>query len=100
MDHERTAGAGSPGRSVAVAARDIPITRDMVYQWISSWKGLTTKGQTKDDFPTWMGKKINEMNLPDPFVNTSGHDTLPEQMPIADFLALDLDSYSNYASGS
>lgn len=75
--------------------RDIPITREMVYQWIEDWKAA---GDTRA-LGEYITEKVNGLNLPDPMVNISGHDSLTgEEMPISDFILQDLPSYSNAPS--
>lgn len=74
--------------------RDIPITREMVYQWIEDWK------DTSGDPPLgqYITDRINGLGLPDPMVNISGHDIPGDEMPISDFILMDLESYSNAPS--
>jgi hypothetical protein len=74
--------------------RDIPITREMVYNWIEDWKAA---GDTRL-VGEYITEKINELNLPDPMVNISGHDIAGDEMPIAEFILQDLPSYANATS--
>lgn len=66
--------------------RDIPITRAQVQAWINAWN---RKGKLED----YIRGKIVALNLTDTNVNTYAHDSLPDTMPIADFIILDLPSY-------
>jgi len=74
--------------------RDIPITREDVYGWIEEWKAIGGD-QVLGEYITG---KINDLQLPDPMVNISGHDISGDEMPIADFILMDLESYSNAPS--
>lgn len=74
--------------------RDIPITREMVYNWIEEWK--TTSGDPA--LGEFITGKINGLGLPDPMVNISGHDIAGDEMPISEFILQDLGSYSNAPS--
>jgi hypothetical protein len=72
----------------------MPVTRDMVYSWITGWK-RSKKTKTLDD---WIRAKVDELALEDSMVNTSGHDNLPDETSVADMIIMDLDSYSNAPS--
>lgn len=74
--------------------RDIPITREMVYNWIEDWKGVGD-GKPLGEYIT---ERINGLGLPDPMVDISGHDIAGDEMPVADFILQDLASYSNAPS--
>jgi len=66
--------------------RDIPITREQVQGWIDSWD----KTGTIEDH---IRAEVEALKLPDDQVNTFTHDSLPDTMPIADFIIEDLPSY-------
>lgn len=79
---------------MAMIPREVPVTREMVYKWITGWK-LSKQDKTLED---WIRAKVDALGLPDPVVNTVGHENLPDEMPLADFIILDLVSYSNAPS--
>lgn len=81
---------------MAVTSREIPVTRDDVYKWITGFK----QSSTATDLEQWIRDKVDALALEDSMVNTSGHDNLPDEMSVADFLLLDLDSYSNVPTSS
>lgn len=74
--------------------RDVPITREMVYNWIEEW----TDTGSDSELGEFITAKINELNLPDPMVNISGHDIAGDELPVAEFILMDLESYSNAPS--
>lgn len=71
--------------------RDVPITREQVQRWIDSWDG---QGTLEDH----VRSEVDALDLPDPTVNTFAHDSLPDTMPLADFILLDLPSYAHSAN--
>ena len=74
--------------------RDIPITREDVYNWIEDWK----REGSDQALGEYITQRINNLGLPDPMVNISGHDIPGDEIPIADFILMDLESYSNAPS--
>jgi len=73
---------------MALAARDIPVTREMVAQWIEAWDD--DSDTTLED---WIRAKVAELDLEDEMVNTTAHDNLPDEVHIADMIISDLPSY-------
>lgn len=77
-----------------MTARDVPVTREDVYNWIEEWNrdgGDTALGQ-------WIMDKVTALNLPDPMVDVSGHDMPGDEIPLADLIIMDLPSYTNAPS--
>jgi hypothetical protein len=76
---------------MALTPRDVPITREQVQGWINDWAAQPKQDRGK--LKTYIRRQVDDLNLPDPMVNTFGHDTLGDSMNIGDFIVLDLDSY-------
>lgn len=96
MDHGGAAGEGDTGQPMAMTPRDIPISREDVYNWIAEWNA-TDKSQSIEDF---ISAKVADLGLEDEMVNTLGSDALGDETHIADMIIADLLSYSNYAPSS
>jgi hypothetical protein len=79
---------------MALTARDIPITREMVFGWIDEFNKLE---DPVDTLATWVHKKVNELELDDAMVNTFGHESLSDETHVADMIVADLPSYTNAA---
>ena len=74
---------------MAVNAKDIPITREDVHQWI-----IEAKDQYIDK-ETYIRSRIDNLHLKDRKVNTSHRDDFNEsEVDIADMVIADLDSYA------
>jgi hypothetical protein len=82
---------------MAVTPRHMPITREMVYRWVTGWKLSVSQGGTAT-LEEWIRTKITNLNLADDMVNTSGHDDLDDETHIAEMILMDLGSYSNAPS--
>jgi len=77
---------------VALAAKDIPITRADVQGWIEEWKDLDhASDATLED---WIRGKVAELELGDPMVNTFAHEFMPDETHVADMIIADLESYA------
>lgn len=77
---------------MALAPRDIPITRTDVQGWLDTWKKSRSKKKgTKEEY---VRARIAELKLPDEMVDTSGHGSgIGDETHIADLLLRDLGSY-------
>lgn len=75
---------------MALTPRDIPVTREMVQQWIEEWDE-SNKSETLEG---WIRRQIKELNLSDNTVDTSGHDNLSDETSLADFILMDIGSYA------
>jgi len=75
--------------------REVPIHRVDVQGWIDTWNGNPV-GTLRH----YITVQVNNLNLPDPYVLTYGHDNLPDQVPVDQFILLDLHSYNNVPPGS
>jgi hypothetical protein len=80
---------------MALTPKDISITREMVSGWIDEFNDLE---DPVDTLATWIHKKVNELELDDPMVNTFGHDNLADETHVADMIVADLPSYANATS--
>jgi hypothetical protein len=73
---------------MAVAAKDIPITREMVYNW------LVEADKTNQSPVFYIKQKINDLNLPDRMVDVSQRsDYSEDEVDIEVLITDDLDSY-------
>ena len=72
---------------MAVAAKDMPITREMVAGWLAEY--TPTDGQVE----FYIAGKVNELNLPDHMVNTSALENYPDQTSVVELILDDLSSY-------
>lgn len=65
--------------------RDIPITRDMVQQWVRDWR-TDGEGISLDD---WLKARVADLDLPDDLVMRPDS----EPIPISEMILDDLASY-------
>jgi hypothetical protein len=73
---------------MAVNARDIPITREMVQDWIEEARAASVNRRQ------YVRNKINALNLDDPFIDVSQRDDIKgPRIHIADLFDLDFGSY-------
>jgi len=76
---------------MAIGARDVPITRDKVHDWLSEYDGQI--GPTKK-LRDYIAGKVGELNLEDQMVDTSNRDDWDEdEVDVVDIIMADLDSY-------
>jgi hypothetical protein len=75
---------------MAVGMRDIPITRDMVHQWLEDFDGQLRSTIKMRDFIT---ARVTELQLPDEYVSTPGATSRMEVTHIVDFILEDIESY-------
>jgi len=76
---------------MALMAKDIPVTRALVEEWIDAWND-SGKSETLE---AWVRRHVKELRLDDDMVVTSAHETLGETTSLADMIVLDLPSYAN-----
>jgi hypothetical protein len=76
---------------MAMSARDIPVTREMLYEWIQDYDGQVRSTQKMRDF---LQAKLEELGLGEVVVDTSNHDDLVDETPLVDMILLDVDSYA------
>jgi len=73
---------------MAIAAKDMPITREMVYDWCQE------ADQQDKDREAYMRQQVDKMDLEDRMVDTSQRDDYSaDEVDIADLIAHDLPSY-------
>lgn len=76
---------------------EVPINRPQVYKWHKDW--ADDNGDIEDpevrkmSFELYLRKEIDDLKLPDEWVNTSSSDSLPEETHIADMIMGDISSY-------
>lgn len=76
---------------MAVVPRDLPITREMVYQWLQDWKATPQPKPTRKQY---FKDQIDALNLEDPYVDVSERDDIPaHRIHIKDLLEMDIGSY-------
>jgi hypothetical protein len=79
---------------VALAPRDIPITREAVDEWLAEYDKLPADRPPLKEF---IASKIDELNLEDPFVDVGPRDDFSgNEVHIADYLMEDIHTYGNY----
>lgn len=73
---------------MAVAARDIDVTREDVWLWLQEAR------KNHEDEEDYIRERIDALELPDPMVDTSARDDFSgSEVHIADLIVADLDSY-------
>jgi hypothetical protein len=74
---------------MALAPRDVPVTREDVDGWLKEYVDSGTTRSLK----TYMASELNKLALPDVMVNTEHHDDLEAQTSILDMIMADVPSY-------
>lgn len=75
---------------MAVNPRDIGVTRDELQAWLDEYKSnKNPKGTLKQHLTT----KLADKGLVNTVVNTEGHESLPDNVPLVDLIMSDLASY-------
>lgn len=74
---------------MALAPRDVPVTRDNVVQWYRNWR----TSHSKKDWPTYLRDKVDALDIEDKMVLTPNHAGLADETSITDMILLDLASY-------
>jgi hypothetical protein len=76
---------------MAVKARDIPITREDVYEMLEDFDGQKKHTKKLHDH---LEKKIKDKgHNPDQLVDTSTNDSLNDETSVVDMILLDIESY-------
>jgi hypothetical protein len=77
---------------MALAAKDIPITREDVAKWLGDW-AMVRKVNPDLTVEDYIRRRVEELNLLDPTVDTSVLDDWGEVTHVADLIIADLPSY-------
>ncbi|RPJ55686.1 MAG: hypothetical protein EHM23_25395 [Acidobacteria bacterium] len=77
---------------MAMNPRDVPYTREEVYEWLLEYNGRIRDTKKLREY---LEQKLSEKEGFDPaaMVNTTGHDNLPNETSVVDMIIMDLDSY-------
>lgn len=76
---------------MALDAKDIPITREEVAQWIADYHSSSKKYTLRD----WLIANITKKKLPDTDLDTSQRDDFAaDATPLVDIIMADLPSYA------
>lgn len=78
---------------MALAPRDVPVTRDNVYQWLRNWRRASNSPNFNKDWPTYLREKVDALDIEDKMVITANHEDLGEETSIADMILMDMASY-------
>jgi hypothetical protein len=78
---------------MALAPRDVPVTRDNVDQWLKAWQRASNLVTFNKDWPTYLREKIDALNLPDKMVITTSLEGFGDETPLVDMILLDMASY-------
>ncbi len=73
---------------MALDARDIPVTRETVSEWLKAYDGKTS---VRD----YLAGKLNGLGMTETEVNTQEHESLPETTSLLDMICADLPSYGD-----
>lgn len=73
---------------MALDARDIPVTREVVGGWLKSYDGSVP---VRD----YLAGKLNGLGMNETEVNTQEHESLSETTSLLDMICADLHSYGN-----
>jgi hypothetical protein len=75
---------------MAMSARDIPVTRQQVFDWLEEYEGQVRSTQKMRDY---LQGKLDELNVGDVMVDTTSHDGLPDEVPLVEMILMDIGSY-------
>jgi hypothetical protein len=75
---------------MALAPRDVPITRDNVVQWYRNWR----TSHSKKTWEEYLRAKVDELDIEDRMVDTRAHDDLEDETHVVDMILADMDSYA------
>lgn len=76
---------------MALNPREIPITRDQVYEWLTEYD---SDPESRGELREFLDAKVDELGLTDTDINTTEHDSLGDSTSVVDMILLDLDSYT------
>lgn len=79
---------------MALAPRDVDLTREEVGAWLEEW--VTGGHQLRDTkaLRTFLKSKLAIKALPDEMVNTAAHDDLKNETSVLEMIVRDLPSYA------
>lgn len=77
---------------MALAPRDIPITREQVYLWMKNWP-LVHEAQPDLSMRDYIAGQVQGLSLPDTTVDTAAMDDWEDYTHVADMIVADLPSY-------
>jgi hypothetical protein len=76
---------------MAIAAKDVPITREETYGWLQEYDGQIRDTKKLRDY---VAEKIIDKDLdPNEMVNTTTNDSLSDETSVLDMIMLDIESY-------
>jgi len=76
---------------MALSAREVPISREEVAEWLGDFDGQQRATKKLRDY---MADKITEKGLdPEAMVNTSTNDSLNDETAVVDMILFDIESY-------
>lgn len=73
---------------MALDARDIPVTREMVGEWLKEYDGSKPVRE-------FLAGKLNGLEMSETEVNTQEHESLAETTSLLDMICADLPSYGD-----
>jgi hypothetical protein len=75
---------------MAMSARDIPVTRQQVFDWIAEYEGqVRATGKMRD----FLQAKLDELGHGDVMVDTAAHESLVDEVPLVEMILMDIESY-------
>jgi len=76
---------------MALGPRDIPVTREQVYDWLQEYEGQIRGTKKMREF---IVEKLEEAEIdPEQMVDTASNDSLEAETALADVILLDIESY-------
>lgn len=76
---------------MALAPRDVPITRDNVVVWYRNWK--RTRHMTKKTWAVYLREKIEALDIEDHEVDTRAIEGFGDVTHVVDMILADMESY-------
>jgi hypothetical protein len=77
---------------MALAPRDVPITREQVYLWLKNWP-IVEQANPDLTLEGYIAGQVAGLDLPDPEVDTSAMENWDESTHVARMILADLPSY-------
>lgn len=78
---------------MALAPRDVPVTRDNVHQWLKAWRRASNNPAFTKTWEQYLREKVDALDIEDKMVITANHEDLGEETSIADMILMDMASY-------
>lgn len=76
---------------MALRARDIPVTREEVYEWLQEYEGKIEPTKKMREF---IDEKLRDKEVdPQLMVDTASHDGLQDETSLLDMILMDVESY-------